>query len=84
MPFPTTGSSPPPAQKASTGAGGSARPVVRAHRETVTRAFLQEQTRKAVAAEMGVSAGTVKSRLKYALNHLRRIPGAEEVGTWLN
>ena len=55
-----------------------------AHRETVTRAFLQGQTREEIAADMGVPVGTVKSRVKYALDHLRRILGAEEAGAWLD
>lgn len=54
-----------------------------AHRETVTRAFLQGQTREEIAAGMGVPVGTVKSRLKYALDHLRRVLKPEEAGSWL-
>jgi RNA polymerase sigma-70 factor (ECF subfamily) len=53
------------------------------HRETVTRAFLQGQTREEIAAEMGIPVGTVKSRLKYALDHLRRVLAPEEVRAWL-
>lgn len=55
------------------------------HRETVTRAFLQGQTREEIAAEMGVPVGTVKSRLNAALGHLRRVLALapEEVRTWL-
>lgn len=53
------------------------------HRETVSRAFLQGQSREEIAGEMGVPVGTVKSRLKYALEHLRRVLG-EEAGTWLD
>jgi len=54
------------------------------HRETVTRAFLQGQTREEIASDMGVPLGTVKSRVKYALEHLRRLLDHEEVGTWLD
>ncbi len=39
-------------------------------RETVERAYYQGQTREAIAAAMGVPVGTVKSRLKYALERL--------------
>ncbi|WP_181392011.1 RNA polymerase sigma factor [Deinococcus irradiatisoli] len=39
-------------------------------RETVERAYYQGQTREAIAEAMGVPVGTVKSRLKYALERL--------------
>ncbi len=54
-----------------------------AHRETVSRAFLGGQSREEIAQGMGVPVGTVKSRLKYALDHLRRVLG-EEASTWLD
>ncbi|MEF2280452.1 sigma-70 family RNA polymerase sigma factor [Deinococcus sp. YIM 134068] len=54
-----------------------------AHRETVSRAFLQGQSREEIAGAMGVPVGTVKSRLHAALTHLRRVLG-EEAGTWLD
>ncbi len=42
-----------------------------AQRETVERAYYKGQTREAIAEAMGVPVGTVKSRLKYALERLR-------------
>ncbi len=42
-----------------------------AHRETVDRAFLREESREEIARAMRVPVGTVKSRLKYALDKLR-------------
>ncbi|GHF39490.1 RNA polymerase sigma-70 factor (ECF subfamily) [Deinococcus metalli] len=53
------------------------------HRETVERAFLRGQTREEIAAQMAVPVGTVKSRVSYALKHLKRVLG-EEVGAWLD
>ncbi|WP_168734950.1 sigma-70 family RNA polymerase sigma factor [Deinococcus sp. KSM4-11] len=54
-----------------------------AHRETVERAFLRGQTREEIAGSMGTPVGTVKSRISYALKHLKRVLG-EEVGAWLD
>ncbi|WP_189005710.1 RNA polymerase sigma factor [Deinococcus roseus] len=42
-----------------------------AHRETVERAYFKGQSREEIAEAMGVPIGTVKSRLKYALDRLR-------------
>ena len=42
-----------------------------AQRETVERAYYQGETREMIAEAMGVPVGTVKSRLKYALDRLR-------------
>jgi RNA polymerase sigma-70 factor, ECF subfamily len=42
-----------------------------AHRETVERAFYREESREEIAEAMKVPIGTVKSRLKYALDKLR-------------
>lgn len=46
-----------------------------AHRETVERAFLRDETREEIALAMNVPVGTVKSRLKYALDKLRAALG---------
>ena len=46
-------------------------------RETVERAFYQGQTREMIAEEMNVPVGTVKSRLKYALDRLRGLLGED-------
>ncbi|WP_295819010.1 sigma-70 family RNA polymerase sigma factor [uncultured Deinococcus sp.] len=54
-----------------------------AHRESVERAFLHGQTREEIAAHMDVPVGTVKSRITYALRHLKRVLG-EEVEGWLD
>ena len=42
-----------------------------AHRETVTRAVYKGQSREEISLEMNVPVGTVKSRLKYALDKLK-------------
>lgn len=42
-----------------------------AHRETVERAYFAGESREDIAQGMGVPLGTVKSRLKYALDKLR-------------
>ncbi|GAA4019120.1 sigma-70 family RNA polymerase sigma factor [Deinococcus rubellus] len=42
-------------------------------RETVERAYYRGETREAIAEAMGVPVGTVKSRLKYALEKLRGV-----------
>lgn len=46
-------------------------------RETVERAFFRGETREDIAAAMSVPVGTVKSRLKYALDRLRGVLGDE-------
>lgn len=63
-----------------------------AHRETVERAYLAGESREEISGAMNVPVGTVKSRLNYALKHLRVVlesaglekagPG-KEVETWL-
>lgn len=53
------------------------------HREVVERAYLQGHTRMEIAEATGVPIGTVKSRLSYALKHLKRVLG-EEVSVWLD
>lgn len=42
-----------------------------AHQETVERAFFKGESREDIATAMQVPLGTVKSRLKYALDRLR-------------
>lgn len=42
-----------------------------AHRETVERAYFKGESREEIATAMKVPLGTVKSRLKYALDRLR-------------
>jgi RNA polymerase sigma-70 factor, ECF subfamily len=42
-----------------------------AHRKTVELAYFRGASREEIAAEMNVPVGTVKSRLKYALDQLR-------------
>lgn len=54
-----------------------------AHRETVERAYLRGESREEIARAMDVPVGTVKSRLSYALKHLKRHLG-EEGGAWLD
>lgn len=58
-----------------------------AHRETVERAFLAGESREEISGAMNVPVGTVKSRLSYALKHLRQVLGRAglggEVETWL-
>lgn len=44
-----------------------------AHRETVERAFFRDESREEIALAMHVPVGTVKSRLKYALDKLRGV-----------
>lgn len=53
------------------------------HRETVERAYLRGQSREEIAQAMGVPVGTVKSRLSYALKHLK-IHLGQEGGAWLD
>ena len=52
-----------------------------AQRETVERAYYRGQTREQIAEAMNVPVGTVKSRLKYALERLRgQLTGLDETG----
>ena len=53
------------------------------HRETVERAYLRAESREEIALAMGVPVGTVKSRLSYALKHLKTQLG-KEGGAWLD
>jgi RNA polymerase sigma-70 factor, ECF subfamily len=46
-----------------------------AHRQTVELAYFKGATREEIAAAMNVPVGTVKSRLKYALDKLRNALG---------
>jgi RNA polymerase sigma-70 factor, ECF subfamily len=46
-----------------------------AHRQTVELAYFRGASREEISAEMGVPVGTVKSRLKYALDKLRTVLG---------
>jgi RNA polymerase sigma-70 factor, ECF subfamily len=46
-----------------------------AHRQTVELAYFQGASREEIAAAMNVPVGTVKSRLKYALDKLRNAVG---------
>lgn len=48
-------------------------------RETVERAYYQSQTREAIAEAMQVPVGTVKSRLKYALEKLKGALGDQDL-----
>ncbi|WP_192930845.1 RNA polymerase sigma factor [Deinococcus sp. AJ005] len=58
-----------------------------AHRETVERAYLAGESREEISGAMNVPVGTVKSRLNYALKHLRMVLEkaglGKEVETWL-
>lgn len=58
-----------------------------AHRETVERAYLTGESREEISGAMNVPVGTVKSRLSYALKHLRAVlEGAglgKEAESWL-
>jgi RNA polymerase sigma-70 factor, ECF subfamily len=46
-----------------------------AHRQTVELAYFRGASREEISAQMGVPVGTVKSRLKYALDKLRTVLG---------
>ncbi|MCD0167171.1 RNA polymerase subunit sigma-70, partial [Deinococcus sp. 12RED42] len=46
-------------------------------------AYLRGQSREEIAQAMGVPVGTVKSRLSYALKHLK-IHLGQEGGAWLD
>ncbi|MBB5364732.1 RNA polymerase sigma factor [Deinococcus humi] len=58
-----------------------------AHRETVERAYLAGESREEISGAMHVPVGTVKSRLNYALKHLRAVLDkaglGKEVEAWL-
>lgn len=58
-----------------------------AHRETVERAFLAGESREEISGAMNVPVGTVKSRLSYALKHLRTVLDraglGKEAASWL-
>ncbi len=51
-----------------------------AHRQTVELAYFRGASREEIAAEMNVPVGTVKSRLKYALDKLRATLGGFSLG----
>lgn len=53
------------------------------HQETVNRAFLRGESREEIAQAMSVPVGTVKSRLSYALKHLKGVLG-EGGKAWLD
>lgn len=53
-----------------------------AHRETVERAYFGDQSREEIARSMGVPVGTVKSRLKYALEKLKGALGGRGAVGW--
>ncbi len=53
-----------------------------AHRETVERAYFGDQSREEIAEVMGVPVGTVKSRLKYALDKLRGVLVSRDAVGW--
>lgn len=53
------------------------------HQETVNRAFLHGESREEIAQAMSVPVGTVKSRLSYALKHLKTVLG-EGGKAWLD
>jgi RNA polymerase sigma-70 factor, ECF subfamily len=46
-----------------------------AHRQTVEMAYFQGASREEIASAMNVPVGTVKSRLKYALDKLKNVLG---------
>jgi RNA polymerase sigma-70 factor (ECF subfamily) len=50
------------------------------HREVVVLRFYADLTVDQIAARTGIGAGTVKSRLHYALRHLRAAVDAEDEG----
>jgi RNA polymerase sigma-70 factor (ECF subfamily) len=59
---------------------GAIRSLSADHREAVVLRFYADLTVDQVAARTGVGAGTVKSRLHYALRHLRAAVDAEAEG----
>jgi len=59
---------------------GAIRSLSADHREVVVLRFYADLTVDQVAARTGVGAGTVKSRLHYALRHLRAAVDAEDEG----
>jgi RNA polymerase sigma-70 factor, ECF subfamily len=52
-----------------------------AHQRTVELAYFKGASREEIAQEMNVPVGTVKSRLKYALDKLRAVLGEWEGGS---
>lgn len=54
-----------------------------AHRETVERAFFRDESREEIAVAMHVPVGTVKSRLKYALDRLRGVLSGRSERGWV-
>jgi RNA polymerase sigma-70 factor (ECF subfamily) len=59
---------------------GAIRSLSADHREVVVLRFYADLTIDQIAARTGASAGTVKSRLHYALRHLRAAVDAEDQG----
>jgi RNA polymerase sigma-70 factor (ECF subfamily) len=59
---------------------GAIRSLSADHREVVVLRFYADLTVDQIAARTGVGAGTVKSRLHYALRHLRAAVDAEDEG----
>jgi RNA polymerase sigma-70 factor (ECF subfamily) len=59
---------------------GAIRSLSADHREVVVLRFYADLTVEQIAARTGVGAGTVKSRLHYALRHLRAAADAEDEG----
>jgi RNA polymerase sigma-70 factor (ECF subfamily) len=51
------------------------------HREVVVLRYFEDLTVDQIAARTGVGAGTVKSRLHYALRELRAAVDAEDQGS---
>jgi RNA polymerase sigma-70 factor (ECF subfamily) len=75
-PLPIPSDTPGPLERAELEAvGGRVRAAMttlsEAHRRTVELAYFQGASREEIAAQMQVPVGTVKSRLKYALDKLR-------------
>ncbi len=59
---------------------GAVRSLSTDHREVIVLRFYDDLTVDQIAARTGVGAGTVKSRLHYALRHLRAAVDAEDEG----
>ena len=54
---------------------GAMTELSQAHQRTVELAYFKGASREEIAQEMNVPVGTVKSRLKYALDKLRSVLG---------